>query len=133
MRVLFVCFALLLGTSAMRADIAPTPDAGPTTATVAGLKFELGSAEVKYPPGYTKTFQVAVLAGCVERHPNCKLAHAKNLIGMEVESVDGQSLRPEEGRLRQIAKAFARAKKPVTLELYRRSGGDSVTIGFAAH
>ena len=133
MRVLFVCFALLLGTSAMRADIAPTPDAGPTTATVAGLKFELGSAEVKYPPGYTKTFQVAVLAGCVERHPNCKLAHAKNLIGMEVESVDGQSLRPEEGRLRQIAKAFAHAKKPVALELYRRSGGDSVTIGFAAH
>jgi hypothetical protein len=133
MRVLFVCFALMLGTSAMRADIAPTPDAGPATANAAGLKFELQSVEVKYPPGYTKTFEVAVLTGCVERHPNCKLAHAKNLIGMEVESVDGESLRPEEGRLRQLAKAFAHAKKPVALELYRRTGGQSVTIGFAPH
>ena len=133
MRALFVCFALMLGTSAVRADIAPVPDNGPVQVTAAGLKFELQSVEVKYPPGYTKTFQVAVLAGCVERHPNCALAHAKNLIGMEVESVNGESLRPEEGRLRQLARAFAHAKQPVALELYRRTGGESATIRFAPH
>ena len=133
MRPILIAVALLLAISAAAADILPEPDHGPAQAIVAGLKFELGSAEVKYPPGYTKTFQVAVLAGCVERHPNCALAHAKNLIGMEVESVNGESLRPEEGRLRQLARAFAHAKQPVALELYRRTGGESATIRFAPH
>ena len=132
MRVLFVCFALMLSTSAVRADIAPTPDNGPVQVTAAGLKFELQSVEVTMPPGYTKTFEVAVLTGCVEKHPNCAPAHAKKLIGMEVESVNGESLQPEIGQLTQIADAFAHAKGPVKLELYRRGGdGQTVEVAFA--
>ena len=130
MRAIVFGFAMLLGTSAAVADIIPEPDHGPVRATVAGLEFALRSVEVTMPPGYTKTFEVAVLTGCVENHPNCKLAHARDLIGMEVNTVDGESLQPEIGQLTQIADAFAHAKGPVKLELYRR-GGDAQTVEVA--
>jgi hypothetical protein len=127
MRAILVCFAVLF--CAARADIAPTPDAGPFTLSVAGLDFAIQDVKVKYPPGYTKTFQVAVLTGCTEGHANCTLAKAKNLIGMEVESVNGESLRPEAGRLHQIAQAFKHGA--VKLELDRRDGGEAVTVSFS--
>ena len=99
------------------------------TLSVAGLTFAIQPVRVKYPPGYTKTFQVAVLTGCVARHPNCKLAKAKNLIGMEVASVNGATLDPAQGRLRQIGEAFRHGD--VSVELYRRDGADTATVTFS--
>ena len=131
MRKVFILPALLLAMAVARADIAPTPDAGPFSLSVAGLEFQIQPVVVKYPPGYTKTFQVAVLTGCQAGHRNCTLARRKNLIGMEVNSVNGASLRPEEGQLHQIGEAFK--KGDAALELYRRQGGITVTVSFAAH
>jgi len=131
MRPILAGLALLLALAGARADIAPTPDAGPFLATIAGLEFEIQNVEVKMPPGYTKTFEVAVLTGCTAGHANCWLAASRHLIGMEVESVDGEDLRPELGRLHQIADIFAHAKGPVKIELYRRDGGQQATVSFA--
>ncbi len=53
---------------------------------------------------------------------------------MEVISVDGQDLRPETGRVRQILDAFANkaAAPTVTLELFSRgSSNPPVKIAFA--
>ena len=131
MRPIIILSALLLATSAARADIAPPPDHGPTQVTVAGLKFEIGSHRVKMPPGYYKSYPVAVLAGCVENHPNCKLAQAQNVIGAEVQSVDGEPLEAAKGRLRQIVDHFAETKTPVTLEFLRPNAAGAVSVGFA--
>jgi len=130
MRAIPVSLAFLPFLAAARADIAPTPDAGPFMATVAGLDFAIQEVQVKFPPGYTKTFQVAVLTGCKAAHANCRLAKAKHLIGMEVETVNGEALRPEQGRLHMIVDAFRRGA--VTLEFDRRDGGETMKVDFAS-
>lgn len=118
-RLKLLCLALLLASPAL-ADIAPPPDQGPPSASVAGLDFAMQTGQVRMPPGYYKTFPIVVLVGCMEGTANCTLAHAKNLIGMEVGTVNGAYLRPEIGRIKQIVDAFTRKSdaKTVTLELY---------------
>jgi hypothetical protein len=131
-----VCLALMLATSTARGDIAPEPDRGPPMASAGGLDFAIQSVEVTFPPGYTKTLPVVMLVGCTDGHPNCKLARSKNLIGMEVLTVDDQYLHPEIGMVQQIVDAFEgkSAAKTVTLELYLRgSNGDSIKVFFARH
>lgn len=128
MRLMPVLIALLLAAPAA-ADMPPTPDAGPSTATIAGLDFAVQDARVRMPPGYYKTFPVAVLTGCQKRHANCRRARA--LIGMEVQSVNGESLQPEQGMLHQLGDIFAHAGKPVTMELYRRDGGLTANVSFS--
>ena len=133
-RIKLVCLALMLAGAAARADILPEPDRGPPMATAGGLDFAIQSVEVKFPPGYTKTLPVVVLTGCTDGHRNCELARSKNLIGMEVLMVDGEDLRPENGRVQQIVDAFERksAAKTVILELYSRgSGSESIKVSFA--
>ena len=133
MRFMLVCFAFILTAFTARADIAPEPDRGPPMATAAGLDFAIQFVVVKFPPGYTKTLQVAVLVGCTDGHRNCKLARSRNLIGMEVLTVDGEYLRPENGRVQQIVDAFASksAGRSITLELFSRgSGNQSMKVSF---
>ena len=135
-RMKLICLATILIASAARGDIMPPPDRGPPMATTGGLDFAIEPVEVRFPPGYTKTVHVVVLTGCTDGHPNCKLAKSKNLIGMEVLTVDGEYLQPEIGRVRQIVNAFESksAARTVILELYARaSGGDSVKVRFAKH
>ena len=135
-RIKLVCLALMLTASTARADILPEPDRGPPMASAGGLDFAIQSVEVKFPPGYTKTLQVAVLTGCTDGHPNCELARSRNLIGMEVLTVDDQYLRPENGMVRQIVDAFERKSdaRTVTLELFSRaSNSESIKISFARH
>jgi len=125
--------AFVLAASTARADIAPEPDRGPPMATAGGLDFAIQSVVVKFPPGYTKTLPVVVLTGCTDGHRNCTLARSRNLIGMEVLTVDGQYLRPENGRVQQIVDAFERksAARSVTLELSSRgSGNESIKVSF---
>jgi hypothetical protein len=127
------CLALMLAVSPARGDILPTPDRGPPMGTAGGLDFAVESVQVEMH-GYSKTQQVAVLVGCTDGHPNCKLARARNLIGMEVQSVDGQDLRTENGMVRQIMDAFERkdTARTVILELYsRRSNSEPVKVAFA--
>ena len=133
-RTKLVCLALVLAAATARADILPEPDRGPPMATAGGLDFAIQSVEVKFPPGYTKTLPVVVLTGCTDGHPNCKLVRSKNLIGMEVLTVDSEYLRPENGRVQQIVDAFERksAAETVALELYSRgSGSESMKVSFA--
>jgi hypothetical protein len=129
-RATLACLALILATSSSRADILPEPDRGPPMASTAGLDFAVQSVEVKYPPGYTKMQQVVVLTGCTDGHPNCGLARSKNLIGMEVNTVDDQYLLPENGMVQQIVDAFENKKgdRTVTLELYSRASNNNETI-----
>ena len=132
-RIKLVCLALMLAGAAARADILPEPDRGPPMATAGGLDFAIQSVVVKFPPGYTKTLPVVVLTGCTDGHRNCTLARSRNLIGMEVLTVDGQYLRPENGRVQQIVDAFERksAARSVTLELSSRgSGNESIKVSF---
>jgi hypothetical protein len=127
---------LALAGSAAYADLLPAPDRGPTSASAGGLDFAIQPVQVKYPGGYSKTLQVVVLTGCVQGQPNCKLAQARNLIGMEVDSVDGASLQPEKGMIQQIVDAFTGAStaRTVTLELYSRtSNAAAITVSFARH
>ena len=134
MRFMLVCFAFIFTAFTARADIAPEPDRGPLMASAGGLDFAIRSVVVKFPPGYTKTLQVAVLVGCTDGHPNCRLARSKNLIGMEVLTVDGEYLRPENGMVRQIVDAFEHkaAAGTVMLELFSRgSGNQSIKVSFA--
>lgn len=134
MRRMLACLTVILAAASARADIAPTPDRGPPAATVAGLVLTVQDYTVKYPPGYTKTFQGVFLTGCTDGHANCKLAKAKNLIGMQVYSVDEEGLQPEYGMIRQVIEAFAHKKgaQKVTLELFaRNSGRDTVKVAFA--
>jgi len=136
MRFMLVCFAFILTAFTARADIAPEPDRGPLMATAGGLDFAIQFVVVKFPPGYTKTLQVAVLVGCTGGHPNCRLARSKNLIGMEVLTVDGEYLRPENGMVRQIVDAFEHKSDAgtVTLELFSRgSNSESIKVSFARH
>ena len=131
--VKWLCLSLLLAVPA-GADIAPPPDQGPASASAAGLDFALQSRQVRMPPGYYKTYPVVVLTGCTEGTANCKLAHAKNLIGMEVSTVDGSFLQPQIGRVQQIVNAFTSKSGPktVTLELYSRDTSDKpFTVSFA--
>ncbi len=137
-RIELACFALALAASAARGDILPTPDRGPPMGDAGGLSFAVQSVEVQFGPvngpHYQKTLQVVVLVGCVDGQPNCALARSKNLIGMEVDSVDGESLRPERGMVRQIMDAFASktAGPTITLELYSRAANsEAVKVGFA--
>lgn len=134
MRCMPVCLAFILAVSAANADILPKPDRGPSMATVAGLDFAIQNVTVKYPPGYTKTLPTVVLTGCTDGHENCRLARSKNLIGMEVLSVDGAGLEPDPGRIQQIIAAFSHGKgtQRVTLELYSRSSaGAAIMVAFA--
>lgn len=133
-RMKLVCLAFMLAASTAHGDIAPIPDRGPPMATAGGLDFAVQSVEVKFPPGYTKRLQVAMLVGCTDGHPNCRLARSKNLVGMEVLTVDGEYLRHENGMMRQIVDAFERkaAARTVTLELLSRgSGNESIKVSFA--
>ena len=132
-RITLACLAFMLAAATARADIAPEPDRGPPMATAGGLDFAIQSVVVKFPPGYTMTLPVVVLTGCTAGHRNCRLARFRNLIGMEVLTVDGQYLRPENGRVQQIVDAFERksAARSVTLELSSRgSGNESIKVSF---
>ncbi len=127
------CLALLLALSPARGDILPEPDHGPPMGSAGGLDFAVQSVRVEMH-GYSKTLQVAVLVGCTDGEPNCKLARSKNLVGAEVRSVDGADLRPEKGMVRQIIDAFGRkdAARTVAVELYLRgAGNEPVTVSFA--
>jgi hypothetical protein len=128
-----VCFVLLAASTAF-ADILPTPDPGPSSGNAGGLDFSIQSVTVEMGPvlgpHYSKTGQIVVLDGCTDGQPNCSLARSKDLIGMEVETVDGQYLRPQNGLVRQILDAFANrtAGATIVLELWRRPSGGG-TIG----
>lgn len=137
-RIQLACFALALAASAARGDILPTPDRGPPMGDAGGLSFAVQSVEAQMGPAngphYQKSEQVVVLVGCVDGQPNCALARSKNLLGMEVDSVDGRSLRPERGMVRQIMEAFAdKAAAPtITLELYSRAANsEAIQVVFA--
>ena len=132
-RMMLLCFGLVLTAPAL-GDILPPPDQGPAAASAGGLDFAMQSRQVKMPPGYYKSYPVVVLVGCTEGTANCTLADAKNLIGMEVDTVDGDYLRPEIGRIKQIVDAFESKSgaKTVTLELYSRDAdSQSVKVSFA--
>lgn len=129
MRIPLTLLALVLASAAL-ADILPTPDKGPPIGSAGGLDFQVESAlYMMGPPGrqYSKQEQIVVLTGCTEGRRNCSLAKRKNLIGMQVESVDGAYLRPENGMIQQIIDAFARkgAGPAVTLEFSARDGGQT--------
>jgi len=135
-----VCSALLLASALARADLLPEPDRGPPIGSVGGLDFRIEWVDVEMGPAkgphYKKRLQVVVLAGCAEEQPNCQLARDRNLIGMEVQSVDGQHLQPEKGMVRQILDAFTSKVEPasVTLELYSRATNTGpFKIGFSRH
>jgi hypothetical protein len=132
-----VCL-LLLAAATARADVLPTPDRGPPSGSAGGLDFSIRSVTFKMGPAlgphYWKTEQVVVLDDCIDGQPNCTLAKSKNLIGTKVETVDGQSLRPQDGMVRQILDAFANkgAGATITLELHSRaSGGGTIKVSFA--
>ncbi len=132
-RIGLLCLTLMLATSIARGDILPTPDRGPPMGSAGGLDFSIQSVEVEMH-GYSKTIQVAVLVGCADERPNCKLARSRNFIGMEVLTVDGQDLQPQKGMVRQILDAFQSkaAAQTVTLELYSRaSKGEPIKVSFA--
>lgn len=122
-----------IATASARADILPTPDPGPFTGSAGGLDFSIQSVTYTMGPQggphYTKTGQVVVLDGCTDGKPNCRLARVGHLIGMEVETVDGENLRAEKGMIRQILAAFANkaAGRKIVFELYRRDAGSEVT------
>jgi hypothetical protein len=135
---LAAAFIAPLAVSAALADIAPTPDRGPPIGDVGGLTFMIQAIQVEMGPAngprYSKTEQVAVLTDCAKGAPNCALARAKNLVGMEVSAVDGAELRPEIGMVRQILDAFADPKAPATIVLtFYASAADSqpVEVTFA--
>ncbi len=137
-RIELACLALMLAVSTARGDILPTPDRGPPMGEAGGLSFAVQSVKVQFGPvngpHYQKSEQVVVLVGCVDGQPNCALARSKNLIGMEVNSVDGKSLRPEIGMVRQIMVAFASktAAPTITLELYSRAANsEAIQVNFA--
>ncbi len=137
-RIELACLALMLAASTARGDILPTPDRGPSMGEAGGLNFEVRWVEFEMGPvngpHYQKRGQVVVLAGCEDGRPNCALAKSKNLIGMEVGSVDGASLRPERGMVRQIIAAFADKAAPptISLELYSRAANsEPIEVAFA--
>ncbi len=122
--------ALVLAAASASADILPEPDAGPPIGSAAGLDFAIQSVSVKMPPGYTKSWPVVVLTGCTEGKPNCTLARSRNLIGAEVEDVNGENLEPSKGRVQQILDAFAH-NSAVVLTLYSRESGATSKVTFA--
>ncbi len=136
--VLAVAFAAPFVVSAALADIAPTPDRGPPLGEAGGLRFMVQSVQVAFGPAngphYYKTEQVVVLTDCAEQTPNCSLARAKGVVGMEVSDVDGRGLRPEKGMVRQILDAFADSKAPATIALTfyaRAADSQPVEVKFA--
>ncbi len=135
---LAVVFAAPLAVSAALADIAPTPDRGPPMGDAGGLSFMVQSVQVAFGPAngphYYKTEQVVVLAGCAEGTPNCALARAKGVVGMEVSDVDGAELMPAKGMVGQILAAFADSKAPATIALTfyaRAADSQAVEVKFA--
>lgn len=127
------CLALLLAATTAHADILPTPDRGPPTGNAGGLDFAVQSVEVEMH-GYSKMLQVVVLDGCTDGQPNCALARSRNLIGMEVLTVNGRGLQPQNGMVQQIIDAFGNktAAPTVTLELVsRESKGEPIKVSFA--
>ena len=136
--VLAVALAAPLAISAALADIAPTPDRGPPSGDAGGLSFMVHSVQVEFGPAngphYSKTEQVVVLTGCADGTPNCALAKAKNLVGMEASAVDGAALVPEKGMVGQILAAFADPKAPATIALTfyaRAADSQPVEVTFA--
>ena len=130
--------ASALAASAALADLAPIPDHGPPTGGAGGLDFAVQWVTVEMGPAngphYTKKEQIVALTGCAEGTPNCALAQSKNLIGMEVEDVDGAPLDPQKGMVGMILAAFADPKAPatITLTLYPRGAdGKPVEVKFA--
>ena len=125
MRFMLVCFVFILTAFTARADEAPIPDHGPPMATVAGLEFAVQSVWLQSSNWmqHSHSLQVVVLTGCTDGHPNCRLAKSKNLIGMEVDSVDDAELQTEHGMVQQFIDAFANktGKQTVTLELFSRA------------
>ncbi len=137
-RIELACLALVMAVATAGADILPTPDRGPPMGDAGGLSFAVQSVEVEMGPAngpkYKKNLQVVVLTGCVDGQANCTLAKSKNLIGMEVGSVDGKSLSPAVGLVRQIMDAFADKAAPatITLELYSAGANSpAVKVDFA--
>jgi hypothetical protein len=128
-----VCLVLLVASTA-HADIPPPPDRGPPSGSAGGLDFAIQWVSVQLPQGYSRSVRVVVLNGCSDGQPNCSLAHNRNLIGMEVDKVDGQDLQPETGMVQQILDAFANktASKTIVLEFYERAPNEgTITVGFA--
>jgi len=127
-----VCIVSMVAAPSARADMMPARDRGPPSGSAGGLHFSIQPAREKMPTGYYKSVSVVILDGCTTGQPNCILARSKNLVGMEVESVDGQYLRPENGMVREILDAFASKAGPATVTLALRSAApDSGTIQVA--
>jgi len=93
---IWLSYERALAADSALADLAPIPDKGPPIGDAGGLSFKVQSVEVEMGPAngphYKKAAQVVVLTGCAEGTPNCALAQAKNLVGMEVAAVDGVQL-----------------------------------------
>jgi hypothetical protein len=130
--------ASILIAGAALADLAPIPDKGPPIGDAGGLSFKVQSVEVEMGPAngphYKKAAQVVVLTGCAEGTPNCALAQAKNLVGMEVAAVDGVQLLTWKGMIKQILDAFAdpKAPAPIALTFYARAAdSQAVKVNFA--
>jgi hypothetical protein len=117
-----ICLLLLLVVPTARGDIPPPVDVGPRAGSAGGLNFAIHSVGVMMPRGFERHFDVVVLVGCIEGKPNCVLAQSRNLIGMEVNSVDNQELQPRLGQVQQVIDAFTRKADAttITLELYSR-------------
>ncbi len=137
-RAMALAMASALAASAALADLAPIPDHGPATGAAGGLDFAVQWVEVEMGPAngphYTKNQQIVALTGCDEGAPNCALARSKNLIGLEVDAVDGKPLMPQKGMVQMILDAFADPKAPatITLTLYPRGAdGKPIEIAFA--
>ncbi len=134
---LCLCLAAMMAAASARGDILPVPDPGPFTGEAAGLQFAVTEVDVVMPPvnpRYHKRIQVTVLSGCVDGHPNCALAHAQHLIGMEIASVNDGYLRSDKGMVNQLLSAFAdpSGRKTVTLELFsRQSENRPLKVSFA--
>jgi hypothetical protein len=137
MNVRLASLVIFLAASAVRADIPPTPDAGPRTGSAAGLSFAIQPVDIGVPPDhprYTKTFDELILVGCRTNTANCRLAHAKHLLGLAIGAVDGAETRPEAGMVRQVLAAFSRTSgsRTVTLEFFdpQSNGGPWISARF---
>jgi len=136
-RTSLILIALSLLASGALADILPTPDRGPPAGRAGDLDFAIQWVEVGIPPvspRYHKREQAVILVSCAEGRPNCRLAHARNLIGREIYAVGDQPLRPEAGMISQIIDAFSQKPAPreVTLEFApATTDGKPVTVAFS--
>lgn len=127
-RIGTAALAIALTLGAARADIAPPPlefvniEAG-------GLDFLVIRRDYRRP-----AHPSAQLVGCVDGHPNCALARARNLVGRSVRGLDGRAFASADDVAGAIVDAFHSPSAPATIELDFepvQSGGEPDRIAFA--